>query len=82
MIIIGLYRGVVASVPRGAVGSASQLATFNYSKEYLIKHDILNDSPLLRSFVAANMGGIVMTLCMTPFDVVATRLYNQGINNT
>lgn len=34
--------------------------------------------PLLNTFVSSMVGGIVVTLCMTPFDVVMTRLYNQG----
>lgn len=80
ILLSGLYRGVVASIPRGAVGSATQIATFSRCKEYIQNQDIFPNSPLTVSFIAANMGGIVMTLCMTPFDVVATRLYNQGID--
>jgi hypothetical protein len=34
--------------------------------------------PLLNTFTSSMVGGIVVTMCMTPFDVVMTRLYNQG----
>ncbi|XP_026461983.1 solute carrier family 25 member 35-like isoform X2 [Ctenocephalides felis] len=78
--IIGLYRGVSSAIPRAAVGSSVQLVTFAKSKEILRNNNILNDSPLMISFVASMMGGTLMSLAMTPFDVIATRLYNQGLD--
>jgi hypothetical protein len=39
---------------------------------------IFSKKPLLNTFTSSMVGGIVVTLCMTPFDVVMTRLYNQG----
>lgn len=42
------------------------------------KYEILDNSPLLNTFAASMLGGIAITLMMTPFDLVSTRLYNQG----
>lgn len=44
----------------------------------MIHFQIFTDSPLMTSFVSSMMGGTLMSLAMTPFDVIATRLYNQG----
>lgn len=63
-------------IPRGAVGSGSQMVSFTYAKEWLRDKGYIQ-SPLLLSFMGANLGGIVMTFCLNPFDVIATRLSNQ-----
>lgn len=36
------------------------------------------DKPIQLTFVASLLGGSCVALTMQPFDVVATRLYNQG----
>lgn len=76
----GLFRGVQPQIPRGAVGSASQMVSFSYAKEWLVSHGWITDSPILLSFAGANLGGLVMTACLNPFDVVATRLSNQPVD--
>lgn len=78
--IKGLFRGVYPQIPRGAVGSSSQMVSFTYAKEWLRAHDVFVTSPLALSFAGANLGGLVMTLCLNPFDVVATRLSNQAVD--
>ncbi|RVE51007.1 hypothetical protein evm_004298 [Chilo suppressalis] len=76
----GLFRGVQPQIPRGAVGSGAQMVSFTYAKEWLRERRLLVDSPLALSFAGANLGGVVMTLCLNPFDVVATRLSNQPVD--
>ncbi|XP_069700644.1 solute carrier family 25 member 35-like [Periplaneta americana] len=76
--IAGLWRGSCSALPRAGIGSASQLLSFSTCKEYLETYEVFADRPLLNTFVSAMVGGVVVTLCMTPFDVVMTRLYNQG----
>ncbi|CAH0721994.1 unnamed protein product, partial [Brenthis ino] len=75
----GLFRGVGPQIPRGAVGSGSQMVSFTYAKEWLQNKGYIQ-SPLLLSFMGANLGGIVMTFCLNPFDVIATRLSNQPVD--
>ncbi|KOB72302.1 Solute carrier family 25 member 35 [Operophtera brumata] len=77
----GLFRGVYPQVPRGAVGSSSQILSFTFAKEQLRERGLFANKPLALSFVGANLGGVVMTLCLNPFDVVATRLSNQHAQN-
>ncbi|KAJ0180759.1 hypothetical protein K1T71_004163 [Dendrolimus kikuchii] len=76
----GLFRGVYPQIPRGAVGSSSQMVSFAYAKEWLRDRGLFSNSPVMLSFVGANLGGLVMTLCLNPFDVVATRLSNQAVD--
>ncbi|XP_026329306.1 solute carrier family 25 member 35-like [Hyposmocoma kahamanoa] len=76
----GLFRGVQPQIPRGAVGSSSQMVSFAYAKETLHEKGFFTNSPLLLSFFGANLGGVVMTFCLNPFDVVATRLSNQPVD--
>lgn len=76
----GLYRGVMVTVPRGFLGSGGQLATFGYTKSVLREKGIAVDSPLLFTFMSGAIAGTVMTVTITPPDVLATRLYNQGVD--
>ncbi|XP_047021252.1 solute carrier family 25 member 35-like [Helicoverpa zea] len=76
----GLFRGVGPQIPRGMAGSASQILSFTYAKDWLRAHDLFTEYPLMLSFFGANLGGIVMTLCLNPFDVIATRLCNQPVD--
>ncbi|CAK1581513.1 unnamed protein product [Parnassius mnemosyne] len=77
----GLFRGVHPQIPRGAVGSSSQMVSFGHAKQWLRDCGIYANSPLMLSFLGANLGGIVMTICLNPFDVMATRLSNQPLDN-
>lgn len=35
---------------------------------------------MLATFIASNLAGLVLSLAMTPFDMVLTKLYKQAIN--
>lgn len=76
----GLYRGVLSSIPRGILGSGGQLATFGYTKDLLKRHKIAENNPLLITFISGALAGTVMSLTITPPDVIATRMYNQGVD--
>lgn len=78
--IIGLWRGVTGTMIRAVAGSSSQLTTFAISKDKLKESAFLRDSPLLTSLVASIFSGVIQTIVINPFDVVSTRLYNQGVD--
>lgn len=63
---------------RALAGSSAQLTTFAKVKDALKEVESLKDKPVVISFVASIVGGIFQCIAMTPFDVVSTRLYNQG----
>ncbi|GBP68755.1 Solute carrier family 25 member 35 [Eumeta japonica] len=78
--ITGLFRGVTPQTLRGTVGSAAQMISFGYAKDFLRERGWFSASPLALSFMGANLGGLAMTLCLNPFDVAATRLSNQPVD--
>uniref|UniRef100_A0A0B6ZPU7 Solute carrier family 25 member 35 n=2 Tax=Arion vulgaris TaxID=1028688 RepID=A0A0B6ZPU7_9EUPU len=77
---LGLWRGVGASAVRVTIGSASQLSSFSYAKNFIEGTHIFKPNSVMATFAASMVGGLVATLLMTPFDVVSTRLYNQPVN--
>ncbi|CAG9759496.1 unnamed protein product [Ceutorhynchus assimilis] len=72
----GLFRGAVATIPRSFVGGSSQLICFDYTKQIITNYGI-TDNKLLKSFLGSMVGGIGISIMMTPFDLIMTRLYNQ-----
>lgn len=78
--IVGLYRGVVANIPRSVLGSGAQLATFEPTKEYLRRHNLCFQSATANSFVSALIAGTAMSIAITPPDIILTRLYNQPLD--
>lgn len=77
--IVGLYRGVLVTVPRGMMGSGTQIATFGWTKDFLQRRfpDI---DPTVTSLIGGASAGTAMAIAMNPTDVISTRLYNQGVN--
>ena len=75
--IYGLWRGSMAAIPRAAIGSGAQIATFGKTKFLLKDYDLVTQ-PTLNSFCSGLIAGSIMSVAITPPDVISTRLYNQG----
>lgn len=60
------------------MGSMSQLTSYSYSKQFLVEKNLLTDSSFTTSVVCSMLAGAVAVVFMAPFDVVSTRIYNQG----
>jgi hypothetical protein len=81
-VVRGLWRGATGAMVRIGVASAMQLSTMGLMNEALVKHGLLtNDQKVLCTLVSSMLGGILMAVVMAPFDLVSTRLYNQGRNS-
>jgi solute carrier family 25 protein 34/35 len=65
-------------VLRAVVGSSAQLTSFAKTKDFLKDYEVFQHSTVLTAFAASIVGGVFQAVCMTPFDLVSTRLYNQG----
>ncbi|XP_065156110.1 solute carrier family 25 member 35-like [Atheta coriaria] len=76
----GLFRGSTSSLPRACCGSMAQLTSFAYCKQMLAKHAAFKDRPITIAFAASMVGGVITAFAMTPFDLISTRLYNQGVD--
>ncbi|RWS30721.1 solute carrier family 25 member 35-like protein [Leptotrombidium deliense] len=77
----GLWRGFQSSAARVAVGSAVQLTTFSKIQDAFNEKQLFTRDSYIGLFCASTITGIAVTAAMTPFDVVATRLYNQPVIN-
>lgn len=60
------------------MGSMSQLTSYSYSKQFLVDKNLLTESSFTLSVVCSMLAGAVAVVFMAPFDVVSTRMYNQG----
>ncbi|CAI5734792.1 unnamed protein product [Hyaloperonospora brassicae] len=75
----GLYRGATASVPRVAIGSGTQLATYTQLKALVAAAGIEDGVPVYLG--SSLLTGIAVATTMNPMDVVSTRIYSQKVVN-
>ena len=62
------------------MGSAAQLASYDYVKHHLIhRFQFIENNQILSKIVGSFTAGFVVVTVMNPFDVIATRIYNQHI---
>ena len=59
-------------------GSAAQLSSFSKSKAFIASTNIFPENSWLIPASASMVSGLAVVLVATPFDVICTRLYNQG----
>ncbi|XP_076320415.1 solute carrier family 25 member 35-like [Tachypleus tridentatus] len=78
---LGLWRGVNGAMARVTIGSAAQLATFSKSKNVIDKAELFPRDSVSSALAASTLSGAVVVALMTPFDVISTRLYNQGVDS-
>lgn len=79
--LLGLWRGWTGILVRTAVGSSAQLTTFSKSKDLLMEYEFFADSVFFTAFGASMVSGLFTAVSMTPFDTVATRMFNQGLQS-
>ncbi|KAJ8943469.1 hypothetical protein NQ318_006321 [Aromia moschata] len=79
--IRGFFRGATASLPRAFIGT-SQLTSFAVAKESLNKFETFKSNPLFATTLASAVAGLVLSMAMTPFDLVLTKMYKQAIGST
>ncbi|XP_040443970.1 solute carrier family 25 member 34 isoform X2 [Falco naumanni] len=78
--VAGLWRGVTGAVPRVAVGSAAQLATFTSAKDWVCERQWFGEGSWATVLAGGMVSGVAVAVTMTPFDVISTRLYNQPVD--
>ena len=75
-----LYRGTSSQILRVAVGSGSQLTSFTYTKRFV--NAAMPDSHwFVATATSACVASVFVCVFMSPFDVAATRVYNQPIDS-
>ncbi|OXA64674.1 solute carrier family 25 member 35 [Folsomia candida] len=77
----GLWRGSSSAAPRVAIGSAVQMVTFEKALEFVRASEYIpHNGPWKTAFFASLISGVFVTISMAPFDLVATRFYNQAVD--
>lgn len=77
--ISGLFRGVTSGIMRVSVGSASQLSSYDAIRRELGKIEYLRHHEFISRCASSFVAGVVVVTAMNPFDVIATRMYNQNV---
>ncbi|KAG0291768.1 hypothetical protein BGZ96_004847 [Linnemannia gamsii] len=83
--IPGLYRGVVPTAARAMVVTASQLASYDTTKHWLLRlrdsqgHTMFHEG-YLTHFCASIVAGLVCSIFTSPIDTVKVRYMNQQFN--
>ncbi|CAM8881135.1 unnamed protein product [Rhodiola kirilowii] len=73
-----LWRGSSLTVKRAMIVSASQLASYDHMKEWILRHGVLNDG--FGTHVASSVvAGFVAAVTSTPVDVMKTRVMNMKV---
>lgn len=75
----GFYKGVSANIMRACVLNGTKMACYDQIKEEIIKLNIIKNN-LLIQFMSAFSAGFFMSITVTPFDMVRTKLMNQPID--
>ncbi|XP_059045426.1 mitochondrial uncoupling protein 4 [Achroia grisella] len=76
--ILGFWRGAVPNVQRAALVNMGDLATYDYTKQFLMREFGMADNALLHAAAAFTAGFVAAVLGM-PADVLKTRLMNQPV---
>ena len=72
----GFFKGLAPSVSRAAVINGCGIASYDHSKQFVLKVTGETDSVKARTLGAA-VSGLVSACVSSPWDVIKTRLMNQ-----
>lgn len=75
--ILGLYRGTFPNVTRGAILTATKMATYDHTKHLILNSGLMKDD-IYCFFVCSVVTGIVLTITTAPIDLVKTRIMSQS----
>ena len=74
--MIGFYKGIEANVARAMILNATKMACYDQCKGLIQNKFTMKDGIKLQ-FLAAFSAGFFMTITVSPFDIIRTRLMNQ-----
>jgi solute carrier family 25 (mitochondrial uncoupling protein), member 8/9 len=73
----GLWKGAVPGMARASILTASQCATYDEVKNFLVSKKCIQDGLQLH-FVSSMIAGLVTTTITNPLDVIKTHMYVGG----
>jgi hypothetical protein len=75
----GFYKGLSANLMRACVLNGTKMACYDQIKESIIKSNMVKND-LVVQFVSAFLSGFFMSITVTPFDMIRTKLMSQPMN--
>jgi hypothetical protein len=78
--ISGFYRGIDSNIARAMVLNGTKMAVYDQAKGYVVAFSGWERSSLLTTFFSATTAGFFMTVTVSPFDMIRTRLMNQPVD--
>lgn len=75
--VLGLWKGVSASVQRAFLVNMGELACYDHAKRFIIKNQICDDN-IYAHTLSSITSGLSATALSCPADVVKTRMMNQA----
>jgi len=76
----GFYRGIDSNVARAMVLNGTKMAVYDQAKGTVVTLTGWERSSLLTTFMSATTAGFFMTITVSPFDMIRTRLMNQPVD--
>jgi len=73
----GLWKGSIPNIARNCIVNACELVTYDYTKSFILSHQLMTDNLPCHS-VSAFITGFVTTCVASPVDVLKTRYMNAG----
>jgi len=74
---MGLYKGTFPNVTRGAILTATKMATYDHTKHLILNSKLMKDD-IYCFFVCSVITGIVLTITTAPIDLIKTRIMSQN----
>lgn len=78
--VAGFFRGVETNVIRACVLNATKMGCYDVTKGFVTEMTGWNRKDLATSFTSAFVAGFFMTVTVSPFDNLRTRLMNQPVD--
>jgi Mitochondrial carrier protein len=76
----GFYRGIDSNIMRAMVLNGTKMGVYDQSKGYVVAWTGLSKKSLVTQFLSGVTAGFFMTITVSPFDMVRTRLMNQPVD--
>jgi len=76
--VLGFWKGVGPNIVRNSIINAAELATYDQTKQTILKYELLTDGYACH-FASGLTAGFMATLVGSPADVLKTRIMNQKI---
>lgn len=78
--IQGFYRGLSANIGRAVVLNGTKMACYDESKTIVVNYTGWDKKNIKTQFISGIGAGFIMSLAVTPLDMLRTRIMNQPID--